>query len=57
MERFQWINIVYLIGVLVLVAPAAIMLNRRRGTAVANIAIWLGIATAIAALYWFFEPG
>ena len=33
------------------------MLNRKRGSTVANIAVWLGIAVAVAGLYRFFTAG
>ncbi len=56
MERLEWIHIIWLIGVLILVVPGTVMVNRKRGTTVANIAIWLGLAVFVAGLYRLLGP-
>ena len=47
----NWVNLLYLVLVAILVVPAAITLNRRSGSTMRNIAIWLGIAIVIALIY------
>jgi hypothetical protein len=51
MDSFDTIQLVYLLGALVLVSPALFMIFRDRSALLRNLAIWLGIATAVALLY------
>lgn len=51
----HWVNLLYLALVAILVVPAAIMLNRRSGATMRNIAIWLAIAVVVALLYRFLK--
>ncbi len=44
-------RLVYLLGALVLISPALFMIFRDRSALLRNLAIWLGIATAVALLY------
>jgi len=56
MQEFQWMQLVYVAGLLLLIGPAAIALNRRGSVALRNIAIWLGIAVVAALAYRTFGP-
>lgn len=51
MDGTDYVRIVYLLGILVLIAPAAYMVARDRSVFARNLAIWLGVAAA-AALAW-----
>ena len=51
MDSFDTMRLVYLLGALVLVSPALFMIFRDRSVLLRNLAIWLGIATAVALLY------
>ena len=54
MQDFQWLHLVYLLGVMILVGPAFFYAIRNRSQALKNVAIWLAIAVAVAALYMVF---
>ncbi len=55
MERFQWLQVLYLIGVLALVGPAVWVMSRRRRGVLRYVTLWLTIAVAIAVAYRLFE--
>ncbi len=55
MPHFEWLQILYLIGVLALIGPAAWAMNRRRPGALRFVALWLAIAAALAIAYHLFE--
>jgi hypothetical protein len=57
MDRISWLSFVYLLGVLLLVGPAALWWIRRGGTGLRDAAIWLAIITAVVALYVFAGAG
>ena len=46
-----WISLVALLGVAILVLPAAIRTNRRPRVLVRNVVVWLAILTALIVLY------
>jgi hypothetical protein len=51
MREVSWLSLVYLIGVLLLIGPAAWRWIGRGGSALRDAAIWLAILTAAVALY------
>ena len=54
MPQFEWLQILYLIGVLALIGPAAWAMNRRRPNALRFVALWLAIAAGLAVAYRLF---
>ena len=54
MSDWDVARLAYLAGVVVLVLPAVLWLNRRPATALRNGAIWLAVGAVIAALYLAF---
>ncbi len=55
MEQFQWLQVLYLIGVLALVGPAVWVVSRRRPGVLRYVTLWLAIAVAVAVAYRLFE--
>lgn len=51
MREISWLSLVYLLGVLLLIGPAAWWWIGRGGTALRDAAIWLAIITAVVGLY------
>jgi hypothetical protein len=51
MREISWLNLVYLLGVLLLIGPAAWRWIGRGRTALRDAAIWLAILTAVVGLY------
>ncbi|NQV60387.1 MAG: hypothetical protein HQ502_12005 [Alphaproteobacteria bacterium] len=54
MSQFEWGHLVYLLILLVVVAPAILRWNWRGGVILRNIAIWLALAAAIGLAYRLF---
>ncbi len=52
--QFEWDYLVYLLILLVVVAPAILRWNWRGGVILRNIAIWLAAAVALALAYRLF---
>jgi hypothetical protein len=50
-ERISWLSLVYLLGVLLLVGPAAWWWIGRGGAALRDATIWLAILVAVVGLY------
>jgi hypothetical protein len=50
-DRISWLSFVYLLGVLLLIGPAAWWWIGRGRAALRDAAIWLAILTAVIALY------
>ena len=51
MRQMSWLSLVYLLGVLLLIGPAAWRWIGHGGTALRDAAIWLAIITAVVGLY------
>jgi hypothetical protein len=51
MDPFDTMHLVYLLALLVVIAPALFMVFRDRSVLLRNLAIWLGVAAAAALLY------
>lgn len=51
MDQFETMRLVYMLGVLALIAPLLFVIFRERSALLRNLAIWLGVATAAALLY------
>lgn len=56
MDGTEITRLIYMLGVLVLVAPAIFVIARDRSVLLRNLAIWLGVAAA-AALAWLWLEG
>ena len=54
MDQFEWSHLVYLLILLVVVAPAILRWNWRGGGILRNIAIWLAVAAVLALAYRLF---
>lgn len=54
MADFNWLRLVYLLAVLVLIAPA--LLGRSRGSLVINALFWCGVILALVLAYGMFRP-
>ncbi len=54
MRQFEWLQVLYLIGALALVGPAAWVMNRRRPGALRFVVLWLVIAASLAIAYRLF---
>ena len=53
MTQWEWHRLLYLLALIIVVAPGAYWLNRRNPHWLRHIAIWLAIAVAIALIYQF----
>lgn len=51
MDEFDTMRLVYLLALLVVIAPALFMVFRDRNVLLRNLAIWLGVAAAAALLF------
>ena len=51
MDRISWLSLVYLLGVLLLIWPAARWWIGRGGTGLRDAAIWLAVLTVLVAVY------
>jgi hypothetical protein len=54
MRDFNWMSLIYLLLVLVLIAPAALRLNR--GRMLPTIAAWLAVLAGLMFVYETFGP-
>jgi len=55
MSDWETSRLIYLLLLLVVIAPGVLWLNRQRGQLLRNVAIWLAIAAVIALAYQFFQ--
>ncbi len=56
MAETELLRLVYLLGFLILVLPAAIALNRSRRVRWRNILVWVAIGAALILLYPWVAP-
>jgi hypothetical protein len=54
--RDDWERLLYLVGVLLLIAPAVLSLRYRPGNKLLYAAVWLGVAGALALTYRLLAP-
>ena len=52
--QFDSLRLVYLLGVLIIVAPGLVYVLRDKSRALRNTVVWLAIAAAVAVLYRLF---